>query len=49
VLRADAGDDTDAVDLDQCLLVAHGAELGAGEHGVVDAELAGDRGPPQPS
>jgi hypothetical protein len=44
VLGADAGDHAYAVDLGQCLLVAHGGELGAGEHGAVDAELAGDRG-----
>ena len=38
VLGADPGDHADAVDLGQCLLLAHGAELGAGEHGAVDAD-----------
>ena len=43
VLGGDAGDDADAVDLAHRLVVAHRAELGAGDRAALDPELVGDR------
>ena len=43
VLGRDAGEDADAVDLAHRLLVAQGAEVGAGHGAALDAQLAGDR------
>ena len=43
VLGGDAGDDADPVDLAHRLVVAHRAELGAGDRAALDAELVGDR------
>ena len=43
VLGRDAGDDADAVDLADGLLVAHRAEVGAGHRPALDPELVGDR------
>ena len=44
VLGRHPGDHPDVVDRAQRLVVAHGPELGPGDHRAVDAELAGDRG-----
>ena len=43
VLGGDAGEDADAVDLAHGLVVAQGAEVGAGHGAALDAQLAGDR------
>ena len=43
VLGRHAGDDADAVDLAHRLVVAHRAELGAGDGPALDAELVRDR------
>ena len=43
VLGGDAGEDADAVDLAHRLVVAQGAEVGAGHGAALDAQLAGDR------
>ena len=45
VLRSDAGDDADVVDLLAGLLVAHGRELGAGDRSARECP-AGRRSPP---
>ncbi len=43
VLGRDAGEDADAVDLPDGLVVAQGTEVGAGHRAALDAQLAGDR------
>ena len=43
VLGRDAGDDADAVDLLDSLVVRHRAELRAGDRAALDAELLRDR------